>query len=162
MIAIVGVTMVIGLGKIILDFLQPIFHIQDDLIATFQTVKWPLTIIALLFILMLIYWLVPNAKVKLRSTLPGAVFATAGWMLLSQVFGLYARFFAARISGYQIIGSFIVLMIWLNLAATIIILGGIINAVVEEYLSGQEIKERKDPVERISSKLEDTFSNKEK
>ena len=36
--------------------------------------------------------LVPNAKVKLRSTLPGAVFATAGWMLLSQVFGLYARF----------------------------------------------------------------------
>ena len=161
MIAIVGVTMVIGLGKIILDFLQPIFHIQDDLIATFQTVKWPLTIIALLFILMLIYWLVPNAKVKLRSTLPGAVFATAGWMLLSQVFGLYALF-AARISGYQIIGSFIVLMIWLNLAATIIILGGIINAVVEEYLSGQEIKERKDPVERISSKLEDTFSNKEK
>jgi membrane protein len=162
MIAIVGVTMVIGLGKIILDFLQPIFNIQDEMIATFQTVKWPLTIIALLLILMLIYWIVPNAKVKLRSTLPGAIFATAGWMLLSQMFGLYARFFAAKISGYQIIGSFIVLMIWLNLAATIIVLGGIINAVVEEYVSGQEIETRKDPVKRISSKIEDTFSNKEK
>ena len=162
MIAIVGVTMVFGLGKIILDFLQPIFKFQDNLIDTFQTVKWPVTIVALLFIMMLIYWLVPNAKVKLRSTLPGAIFATIGWMLLSQVFGLYARYFAARISGYQIIGSFIVLMIWLNLAATIIILGGIINAVVEEYLSGQEIKERTDPVQRISSKIEDTFTNKEK
>ena len=91
-----------------------------------------------------------------------AIFATIGWMLLSQVFGLYARYFAAKIIGYQIIGSFIVLMIWLNLAATIIILGGIINAVVEEYVSGQEIKERTDPVQRISSKIEDTFTNKEK
>ena len=72
-------------------------------------------------------------------------------------------FFAARISGYQIIGSFIVLMIWLNLAATIIIPQAASSTrLVEEYLSGQEIKERKDPVERISSKLEDTFSNKEK
>ena len=133
MIAIVGVTMVFGLGKIILDFLQPIFKFQDNLIDTFQTVKWPVTIVALLFIMMLIYWLVPNAKVKLRSTLPGAIFATIGWML-----------------------------IWLNLAATIIILGGIINAVVEEYVSGQEIKERTDPVQRISSKIEDTFTNKEK
>ena len=69
MIAIVGVTMVFGLGKIILDFLQPIFKFQDNLIDTFQTVKWPVTIVALLFIMMLIYWLVPNAKVKLRSTL---------------------------------------------------------------------------------------------
>ncbi|MGJ0994086.1 YihY/virulence factor BrkB family protein [Enterococcus casseliflavus] len=162
MIAIVGVTMVFGLGKTILDFLQPIFKFQDNLIDTFQTVKWPVTIVALLFIMMLIYWLVPNAKVKLRSTLPGAIFATIGWMLLSQVFGLYARYFAAKIIGYQIIGSFIVLMIWLNLAATIIILGGIINAVVEEYVSGQEIKERTDPVQRISSKIEDTFTNKEK
>jgi len=162
MIAIVGVTMVFGLGKIILDFFQPIFKFQDNLIDTFQTVKWPVTIVALLFIMMLIYWLVPNAKVKLRSTLPGAIFATIGWMLLSQVFGLYARYFAAKIIGYQIIGSFIVLMIWLNLAATIIILGGIINAVVEEYVSGQEIKERTDPVQRISSKIEDTFTNKEK
>ena len=162
MIAIVGVTMVFGLGKIIPDFLQAIFKFQDNLIDTFQTVKWPVTIVALLFIMMLIYWLVPNAKVKLRSTLPGAIFATIGWMLLSQVFGLYARYFAAKIIGYQIIGSFIVLMIWLNLAATIIILGGIINAVVEEYVSGQEIKERTDPVQRISSKIEDTFTNKEK
>ncbi|WP_313539213.1 YihY/virulence factor BrkB family protein [Enterococcus sp.] len=162
MIAIVGVTMVFGLGKMILDLLQPIFQFPDNIISTFQTLKWPLTIFALLFIMMMIYWLVPNAKVKLRSTLPGAIFSTVGWMLLSQVFGLYARYFTAKISGYQIIGSFIVLMIWLNLAATIVILGGIINAVVEEYVTGQEIRSRKDPVERLSSKIEDTFTNKEK
>lgn len=162
MIAIIGVTMVIGLGKIMLDWLQPIFGFSKDIIGIFQTVKWPLTIVILLAIMMVIYWIVPNAKVKIRSTLPGACFATVGWMLLSQLFGLYARFFAAAISGYQIIGSFIVLMIWLNLAATIIILGGIINAVVEEYLSGKEIEEKSDPVEKLTARIENRFNHKEK
>lgn len=162
LIAIVGVTTVIGLGKLILDWLQPIFQFPDAIINTFQTIKWPLTIVSLLAIMTLIYWIVPNAKVRFSSTFPGAVFATIGWMLLSQLFGLYARFFAATISGYQIIGSFIVLMIWLNLAATIIVLGGIINAVVEGYLNSNGIESREDPVEKISAKFENKLNNKDK
>ena len=43
-------------------------------------------------------------------------------MLLSQIFGLYVKYFSSRIASYQIIGSFIILMLWLNFAATIIIL----------------------------------------
>ena len=64
-------------------------------------------------------------------------------MLLSQIFGLYVKYFSSRIASYQIIGSFIILMLWLNFAATIIILGAIVNAVVDEYLSGD--KEKKQP-----------------
>lgn len=61
-------------------------------------------------------------------------------MLLSQIFGLYVKYFSSRIASYQIIGSFIILMLWLNFAATIIILGAIVNAVVDEYLSGDKEK----------------------
>ena len=75
--------------------------------------------------------------------MPGAIFSTVGWMLLSQIFGLYVKYFSSRIASYQIIGSFIILMLWLNFAATIIILGAIVNAVVDEYLSGD--KEKKQP-----------------
>lgn len=156
--AIVGVTLVLGFGKIVLDVLQPVLHFPGTIIDTFQTLKWPLTIVILLIVMMLIYWLVPNAKIKVRSTVPGAIFATVGWMLLGQLFGLYAKFFAARLSGYQIIGSFIVLMLWLNLAATIIILGGIINGIIEEMVTGKEVEERKSPVSELSAK----FSEKKK
>ncbi len=160
-VGIIGVTLILGVGKAVLDALQPIFGFSEEIISLFQTVKWPVTIIALLAIMTIIYWLVPNAKVTFRSAFPGAVVATVGWMLLGQLFGLYTRFFAAKVSGYQIIGSFIVLMLWLNLAATIILAGGILNAVIEAYRSGGEVAERKGPVSKLTSKISDRFGERE-
>lgn len=142
LVAIVSVITILGLGQNILEFLQPIFHFSLDFIDTFQTLKWPVTSMGLFVIMSLIFLVVPNAKLTVRSILPGAFFATVGWMLLSQVFGLYLKYFSSKMASYQIIGSFIVLMLWLNFAATIMILGGIINAVVEEYFFESKIQKR--------------------
>ena len=122
MVAIVGVVVILGLGQYIIELLQPIFHYSTSVIDTFQALKWPLTTVVLLVIMCLIYAVVPNRKLSLR---------------------LYVKYFSSRIASYQIIGSFIILMLWLNFAATIIILGAIVNAVVDEYLSGD--KEKKQP-----------------
>ncbi|MBP2098396.1 YihY/virulence factor BrkB family protein [Enterococcus rivorum] len=144
LLAIVGVIAILGLGQNIVEFLQPIFHFNLNFVDTFQTLKWPVTSIGLFVIMSVIFLVVPNAKLSIRSILPGAIFTTAGWMLLSQVFGLYLRFFSSKLASYQIIGSFIVLMLWLNFAATIMILGGIINAVLEEYFSESKIQKRQE------------------
>ncbi|ALS03181.1 ribonuclease BN [Enterococcus silesiacus] len=153
--AIVGVVGVLGLGKTILDLLQPVLHFSTDFIDTFQALKWPITTLVLLVIMCLIYRVVPNAKLTFRSIIPGAIFATIGWMLLSQVFGLYIKYFSSKIASYQIIGSFIVLMLWLNFAATIIILGGIINAVVKEYISNEKIQHRYGLLNRLIDKIKE-------
>ncbi|GGC99069.1 YihY/virulence factor BrkB family protein [Enterococcus wangshanyuanii] len=153
--AVVGVVGVLGLGKTILDLLQPIFHFSTDVIDTFQTLKWPITTLVLMVIMCLIYRVVPNARLNFRSIIPGAVFSTIGWMLLSQVFGLYIKYFSSKIASYQIIGSFIILMLWLNFAATIIILGGIINAVVKEYTSNEEIEHRYGVINRLMDKIKE-------
>ncbi|MFK4567187.1 YihY/virulence factor BrkB family protein [Enterococcus sp. UD-01] len=155
--AVVGVVGVLGLGKTILDLLQPILHFSTDFIDTFQALKWPLTSLVLLVIMCLIYRVVPNARLNFRSIIPGAIFATAGWMLLSQAFGLYIKYFSSKIASYQIIGSFIVLMLWLNFAATIIILGGIINAVVKEYFSHEKIEHRYGVLNRLMDKIKEKF-----
>ena len=153
--AVVGVVGVLGLGKTILDFLQPIFHFSTDVIDTFQTLKWPITTLVLMVIMCLIYRVVPNARLNFRSIIPGAVFSTIGWMLLSQVFGLYIKYFSSKIASYQIIGCFIILMLWLNFAATIIILGGIINAVVKEYTSNEQIEHRYGVINRLMDKIKE-------
>ncbi|GEQ49944.1 YihY/virulence factor BrkB family protein [Tetragenococcus koreensis] len=133
----VALSLIIGAGQVLLDAIQPIFQIPESFVNIFQTVKWPLTFVALFVLMAIIYWMIPNAKMKIRSILPGSVFATVGWLLLSQVFGLYARYFATTVSGYQIIGSFVVLMLWLNFAAMIIILGSVLNASMEEFYNGE-------------------------
>ncbi|HIX69459.1 MULTISPECIES: YihY/virulence factor BrkB family protein [Enterococcus] len=157
LMGIIGITLILGVGKSILDALQPVVGIPDEVIGLFQTVKWPATIVALLIIMTIIYWLVPNAKVTFPSAFPGAVVATIGWMILGQVFGLYTRFFAAKVSGYQIIGSFIVLMLWLNFAATIVLVGGIVNAIIAAYRSGGSVAKRTGPMSRLSARLFQRF-----
>lgn len=155
---IVGMTLILGSGKLILDKLQPIFLFSEQIITTFQTLKWPLTITILLTLMLVIYTIIPNVKLRIRSIVPGAVFATIGWMALSQIFGIYAQFFASRLSGYQIIGSFIVLMIWLNFAALILVLGAIINAVIEESIAGK-LEERVITTSALSKKIKEKLKN---
>lgn len=135
--AIVLVVAVFGLGQIILDYLQPIFNLPQSIAGLFGTLKWPATMIVLFVIMSSIYYFIPNAKIRFRSVLPGAIFTSIGWMILSQVFGLYARYFSKGITSYGVIGSFIVFMLWLNFAARLIIIGGIANAVTEELNNGE-------------------------
>lgn len=159
LLGIVVLSVIIGVGKEVLVYLQPVLHFSNTLIDAFQTVKWPLTAIALFLVMMVIYWLVPNVRMKLRSLLPGSLLATAGWLLLSQVFSLYAKYFATSVSGYQIIGSFVVLMLWLNFAAMILILGSVVNASVEEMHSGS-LKED-DTVEKLESEFKKKIDESE-
>lgn len=129
LIAIIVVITILGLGRNILNLIQPIFKFQTGFIDYFQTLKWPLTFIILLAIMYSIYYIVPNIKLSFQSVFPGALFSTIGWMILSQVFGLYIKYFNSKIASYQIIGSFIVLMLWLNIASLILIIGSIINSI---------------------------------
>ncbi|MBV7389841.1 MULTISPECIES: YihY/virulence factor BrkB family protein [Enterococcus] len=140
MMAIIAVALFFSVGQVLLDLLQPLLQFPKEYIETFLTLRWPITSLGLLVIISVIYSVIPNAKVRIRYTIPGTIFATVGWLILAQGFGLYARTFARSVSGYQIIGSFIVLMLWLNLAAAIVILGGILNVTFEELHTGKQVQ----------------------
>lgn len=159
-IVISGVTIVLGFGQLILEAVQPIFKISVNFIYQFHTLKWPTTLIALFMIVFLIYLIVPNIHLKLKAVIPGTIVATVGCLLSTQVFSIYVKYFATYISGYQIIGSFIVLMIWLNFVAMIIIFGGIVNTIVQEYITSNETKERRSLFSSVLSRLKDKFSHK--
>lgn len=153
LVALALVVVVLGFGQMILSALTPVFHFPTQLIAQFDALKWPLTFVVLFGIMCMIFWILPSVRLPFRSVLPGALSATIGWLILSQVFGLYVKYFNAGVASYQIIGSFIVLMLWLNLAATLLILGCILNAVVEEYRTQGHIQEREDLYKRLVKKI---------
>lgn len=151
-VALAGVVLILGIGQSLLDWFQSIFNFSTDILDTFSALKWPVVIVVLFLIMIIIYRFLPNAKIKLKQVLPGALFSSIGWLLLSQVFGIYVKYFSTTISSYQIIGSFIVLMLWLNFAAIIIILGGVLNAVLAEINSGEKLAQREDLVARIKKR----------
>ena len=80
----------------------------------------------------LVYWLVPNLKIHYKSVIPGALFATIGWILTSLGFSYYVGNYGNYSNTYGSIGAIIVLMMWLYFSAIILMLGGQLNAVMTE------------------------------
>lgn len=86
----------------------------------------------LFFIFTGLYWIAPNVKLRCKSTFPGAVFSTIGWMISSAILSLYVRNFSNFSLTYGSIGTIIVLMLWLYISGFIVILGAEINAFYSE------------------------------
>ncbi len=85
-------------------------------------------LVAMIVMFTFFYKVSPQKKVSLRESLPGAVFATIGWLVLSYGFSYYVNHFGNYSVTYGSIGGIIVLLIWLYLSSVVIILGGEINA----------------------------------
>lgn len=64
---------------------------------------------------------------------PGAIVGIVLWLLLSYGFRLYLGYFNTYDKTYGSLGAVIVLMLWLYLTALVILIGGSINAVLQEF-----------------------------
>lgn len=160
LITITFVVFVFGLGKDILEYIVPILKISPDIIGTFTTLRWPLTLLLLFILMISIYYFVPNVKNKFRFILPGSILATLSWMMLTQVFSWLVQYFFTRITSYGIFGSVMLFMLWLNFAAGIILIGAILNAGIEEYYVGK-IEESESRLVKIIDNQVAHFKTKE-
>ncbi|AEV95832.1 YihY/virulence factor BrkB family protein [Pediococcus claussenii] len=115
-------------GQTIVYYLTPIFKLPGDLFNLIGQIKWPIMLIGTFICLTLLYYLAPHKKIKFRYTIPGALVATIGLLLLSQLFSLYVQYFARSVSSYKALGTFIIVLFWLNFLSMIALLGGVINA----------------------------------
>lgn len=139
-----GISLVFIFGQQVLEFLAPIFQFSLSGVKQVLSYRWP--VITLVMILGVYYLnrVLPNVKLRRRTIWPGVVITVCGWLILSKLFGLYLRHFSVDWENYGIVGTFIIFMLWLNLAALLFLFGASINASVDhmrygksEYSSGR-------------------------
>ena len=94
--------------------------------------KWPVTVAILMLIMLAAYFLLPNTHVKLRYVWPGAIFSAVGFIVLVQFFSLYLHYFGRRWNSYGTIGTFFILILWLNFIGYIFMIGASLNAAFTE------------------------------
>jgi len=143
-VGMISLMLIMGFGQTILEYVLPTLGLPEDILGTFRTLKWPVTAIMLFIILLILYYFIPNAKVHFRTILPGSLFTTISWMGVTQFYGVYITHFSKSISSYGVIGGFIFFILWLNVVATLIIIGGVINVTFEKYFYG-EIRHKSSP-----------------
>jgi len=101
-------------------------HVPDIWFQSWTTIRWGIGTLFLLGFFILFYKLMPSARVTWKDVLPGAVFSTLGWQVVSTGFGYYVQF-GSYSQIYGQLGSIIILMVWFYLTAAILLIGGLIN-----------------------------------
>lgn len=88
-------------------------------------------VFSMVIIFALLYKFSPTPEegldIKLKDTIPGALFAAIGWIITSMIFSFYVNNFGNYSKTYGSLGGIIILLIWLYIASIMIILGGEIN-----------------------------------
>lgn len=69
----------------------------------------------------------PNRKNRLLTSLPGAVFASLGWLIFSDLFSIYVDHFSNYPAIYGSLSAVALAMLWLYICMAILFYGGALN-----------------------------------
>lgn len=75
----------------------------------------------------------PNQRNNLRDSLPGALIASCGWLLFSDIFSVYVGYFTDYSSIFGSVYAVALSMLWLYFCLFIVFLGGGINRLMIEH-----------------------------
>jgi len=98
---------------------------------TWALVRWPMAFALVAFAIGLVYNYAPDADQDWLWVTPGAVVATALWLLSSLVFKFYVETFTDYEATYGAIGAMLVLLVWLYISALGILVGAELNSEIE-------------------------------
>ena len=90
----------------------------------------PLTAIALIILALALYLLTPENYLTIRQALPGAVFFSLGWIIVTKLFQFYVAKYDRYNPTYLALASLIVLLTWMYLTCLFLLLGGKLNAIL--------------------------------
>lgn len=140
---LIAIVMTIAmLGVIAVAFLLPIFGEMigmyifsflgwsENFIKIWNTSRWIISSVVFFIVLLALYTLMPNIKVRIKEALLGTLFATLSWQVVSLGFSYYVQTIGDYSATYGSLGAVIVLMIWFYISGIIIITGGVINAMI--------------------------------
>lgn len=134
-IAMIGVICIALLlpvfGKMIGVYVFSFVDLSENFVKLWNMLRWILSSVVFLIVLLALYTLAPNVKLKVKNVIWGALFATFGWQLVSLGFSYYVNTIGNYSATYGSLGAVIILMFWFYISGIIIITGGVINAVLQ-------------------------------
>jgi len=119
-------------GNVIGDYLKNTQSLYKIIIIIWNIFRYSFIFIVMIFIFVIIYIFAPAKKLTWKEVIPGAIFSTLGWILVSFGFSFYIDNFSNYSRFYGSLGAVFILMTWLFIISIIFILGVEINFVKEE------------------------------
>lgn len=117
--------------------------LQQEFYGAVNVIRWVVAFLLALLAAGLLYWRTPNVELPFKWVTAGAVLFGLGWLGATYVFTLYLATFGDYAATYGTLAGVVVLLLWSYLTAFALLLGAELNAVVDEQLDPQAIKEQR-------------------
>jgi membrane protein len=111
-----------------------LFHIGHEfgplILLLWGAIRWTIAILTSIAVIQLIYHNAVPRTQPWHSVLPGAVLATAMWLISTALFGWYLQHYADYSVIYGSLGVGIALLVWMYLISLVILIGAEFNAML--------------------------------
>ena len=125
-------TMLVGFGSRIETRL--LFYLGHEftplVLLLWGLIRWIIAILTSIAVIQLIYHNAVPRTQPWHTVLPGAVLATALWLLSTAGFGWYLQHYANYSIIYGSLGVAIVLLVWMYLISLVVLIGAEFNAMI--------------------------------
>lgn len=124
--------------------------------------QWPTAALLLVLALLGLYRFAPNIpEQKWKWLLPGSIVAAIIWIAVSVLFKQYVRHFSHFGLLYGSLGTLIILMLWFYLSGAAILIGGEINATLEDAAAKQKVPGAKKRGQRSLTRIHGSKSEQQ-
>jgi len=117
-------------GQTLAGIAEVNFQLRIPLQEWVAALNLPFTAIVLIIFALALYLLTPENYLTIRQALPGAVFFSIGWILVTKLFQIYVAKYDRYNPTYLALASIIVLLTWMYLTCLLLLLGGKLNAIL--------------------------------
>lgn len=149
-------------SKAALQIISTHYDLSDTVATVVLNLSQPVTVLTIVFGLMLLYFILPNVKIRrFRYILPGTIFTSFVIVFLNNLFSNYILRTFERMVDIKTFGSVVifVLMLWFIFLAHILILGAIFNATYQELRQGKMESRRGDILSILTHRKQDKDRN---
>lgn len=100
----------------------------------------PFIALALTGLALVLYLLTPENYLTIRQALPGSIFFSFGWIIVTKLFQLYVEKYNRYNPTYLALASIIMLLTWMYLTCLFLLLGGKLNVILRQERQRQRGK----------------------
>ena len=157
-VTIVLTRVLVSVGEAALDYAIDHFGLPVYMASLWQRLRFPVMALVMYFALYFLYALPQDTRLRARDLYPGVLAALLGWMVTAYLFSWYVENFASYSLFYGSIGAVIVLLIWLNFTAAILILGAELNGTLIALRKDRALR-RQERTEKAKAPGKDPMSS---
>jgi membrane protein len=116
---------------------------------TWKIAQWPVAVFFLLFSFALIYYFGPDVEFPVWHWIsPGSVAGVFLWAVVSFALRVYLHFFNSYSKTYGSLGAVMILLLWFYVTGIAILVGGEVNAEIENAAAKKGVPEAKEKGEK--------------